>query len=334
MEKRTKDLLRKADTLDINDKERQEMLGLFHIEDLEFEVKSELTNILDNTEITCDEERELSPLFEKIWKIIRNEEIKQKEVKRNKWLCPLNIILKVAASLFLGLVIGKLVFTSHKDPERYFYTSIAPKGSVSQVLLPDSSIIYLNSGSTIKYTIDGDKGNREVYLTGEAWFNVHKSEQNPFVVHTQFYDVNVTGTEFNVKAYDEDPEVVTTIEKGTVMITSGGIGLDKPLELEPGEQMIYSKGEKKLFVKNVRVDWFTSWKENKLIFINKSLGELVEMLERKYGVDINIEDPKITKYHYDGTFKNESIIEVMDLLKLTLPIDYKINDQIIEIRRK
>jgi len=144
----------------------------------------------------------------------------------------------------------------------------------------------------------------------------------------------VTGTEFNVKAYAEEAEVVTTLEKGSVVVNSGSIRLKEPVPMKPGEQLAYNKESRKIMMKPVNTQWFTSWKDNKLIFVNMNLKELMVLLERKYGVDIRTEDPTILNYHYDGTFKNETILEVLNLLAETLPIRYSINNQIIEIKRK
>jgi len=182
--------------------------------------------------------------------------------------------------------------------------------------------------------MDGRSGERELYLNGEAWFQVERAADKPFIVHTDCYDVVVKGTEFNVRAYDEDPGVITTLEKGSVEIKSGALKMEKESRLNPGEQLIYDKSDKSFEIKKVETKWYTSWKENKLIFINMNFRELVTLLERKYGVDIEVTDQRLMKYHYDGTIKNESVIEVLDILKLTLPIDYKINGQVVEIKRR
>ncbi len=87
------------------------------------------------------------------------------------------------------------------------------------MVLPDNTIVYLNGGSELKYKLN-QENNREVYLEGEAWFDVEKDKTKKFVVHTPYYDVNVHGTEFNVKAYVEDNQVATTLEEGSVSITS------------------------------------------------------------------------------------------------------------------
>jgi len=145
MEKSSKDLLRKASSGELNEKENQEMLSLFHRDNIEFNVKSELAEILDNTKLTGDEAREMKPLFDKIW-----DRIAGSEKRKAKRLLPVSSLLKIAASLLMGLIIGSLVFKEKKDTEKYWYTSMAPKGSISQIILPDSSNIYLNAGSTNK----------------------------------------------------------------------------------------------------------------------------------------------------------------------------------------
>jgi transmembrane sensor len=88
------------------------------------------------------------------------------------------------------------------------------------MILPDSTIIYLNADSKIRYSIDGKDGFREVFLEGEAWFDVQNNNEKPFIIHTPFYDINVTGTQFNVKAYESDNTITTTLEKGQIIIQS------------------------------------------------------------------------------------------------------------------
>ncbi|NOR76632.1 MAG: DUF4974 domain-containing protein, partial [Draconibacterium sp.] len=233
--------------------------------------------------------------------------------------------------LIIGALLGTLINTLKKE-EPVYYTSVAPKGSVLQMILPDNTMVYLNSGSEIKYSIDGLAGQREVFLKGEAWFQVTKNEKKPFVVHTSCYDVSVLGTEFNVKAYPADDKIVTTLEKGSVKISSTKkFKIQNNQVLKPGEQLVYNKVKNCIELKKVNTRLFTSWKENKLIFINMDLKELITLLERKYGVDFEVSDSSILKYHYDGTIKNETILEVLEILKETLPIQYKIVGQKIQI---
>ena len=163
--------------------------------------------------------------------------------------------------------------------------------------LPDSTLVYLNADSEMKYRLGGENGKREVFLSGEAWFSVKKNADKAFIVHTDFYKVKVLGTEFNVRAYEEDNEVTTTLEEGKIEIFSGNqLKLKNPVIIKPGEQISYNKKERKINIKEVNSSLYSSWKNNKLIFINKNFKELVEILERKYGVDIHVKDTSIYKY--------------------------------------
>jgi ferric-dicitrate binding protein FerR (iron transport regulator) len=110
--------------------------------------------------------------------------------------------------------------------------------------------------------------------------------------------------------------------------------LKQDVQLVPGEQLVYHKANKTVQVKQVKPSLFSAWKDNKLIFINMKLGELISLLERKYGVEIRVQDPRLLNHHYDGTIKNETIIEVLDILQATLPINYVIKEQKVIITKK
>jgi ferric-dicitrate binding protein FerR (iron transport regulator) len=245
----------------------------------------------------------------------------------------LNSWYKIAVVLVFGLFIGGAIVKFVSVPEKVYFTAFAPKGSISQVLLSDSTFIYLNAGTELKYNFTN--GKREVYLNGEAWFNVKKMKAKPFIVHTNYYDVKVLGTKFNVKTYYTDRTVETTLEEGSVtVLPTKKFRMKRVAKLVPNQQLVFDKINNTLKVREVNPKQYTSWKENKLIFINMNLGELIIVLERKYGVDIEVKDKSILEYHYDGTIKNETIFELLDIIKKTLPIDYILNGQKIEIITK
>ena len=244
-----------------------------------------------------------------------------------------DIAMKVAAILVIGFITGWFVQTIDHSQVKY-YTSVAPEGSISKVLLPDSSLIILNSGSRVRYSIEGKNGKREVFLNGEGWFEIQKDEDKPFVVHTTHYDVNVVGTEFNVKAYKNDNEVQTTLEHGKIVISATGKYRIPDQELKPGEQFVLNKTNKKVELKKVNTKLFTSWKDNKLIFLDMKLKQLFVLLERKYGVDIQVLDESIMDYRYYGTIRNETILEVLDILTHSLSIEYKITGQKVIITKE
>ncbi len=329
MSSNLKNILQRGRSVDADETQKQDYLSLFHQSELEFDLKNQLLEELEQSTQATENKEYFDEQFEKIWS---NREFKiSVEPKRTRIQTQ---ILRWAAILVIGLILGSYLNSGKKNPSPVYYTSVAPKGSISEMLLPDGSHIFLNSGSTIKYSVDGLDGIREVFLTGEAWFQVAKMKEKPFVVHTCEYDVKVTGTIFNVKAYKEDKEVITTLEEGGVQVKSStDLHHFEEKILIPGEQLVYNKEQKNIQVSTVKTKLYTSWKENKLVFVNMSLKDLKTLLERKYGVEIQIADPSILDYHYDGIIKNETILEVLNLLKHTLPIDYEIVGQNIIIKK-
>ncbi|MCE5345518.1 MAG: FecR family protein [Bacteroidales bacterium] len=272
---------------------------------------------------------------EKEWKRF-NDRISDKK-KRELFIYSGNFkTLGKVAAVFIGIIIcSSLIIKFFSRTEPIYISYFAPKGSVSQMVLPDSTLIYLNSGTEIKYKIGKSSEGREIFLNGEAWFKVAKEKNKLFTVHTSFYDVNVLGTEFNVKAYESDSKSETTLEKGSVSISSlSNLKMTEKVNMLPGEQFTFNRVDSKLQVNKVNTKLFTSWKENKLIFVNMSLEQLIILIERKYDVSIEVEDKSILSYHYSGTIKNESILEFLNIVKHTMPIQYKIENQKILIRKR
>jgi ferric-dicitrate binding protein FerR (iron transport regulator) len=313
----------------LTEKESRDILSSFHQAGLEYGLKNELYRQLENSDDAAATENESQLRFDRLWKRIETNKSAGKTFK-------LSHVYWAAAILLIGFLLGnimKLDVENVGEPE--YYTAVAPMGSVSEIILPDQTVIFLNAGSEIKYASFSGSKTREVFLEGEAYFNVEKSEEIPFIVHTPFYDVQVMGTSFNVKAYAEDAEVVTTLEEGSIQIReTKNFKTEENIVLQPGEQLLYNKQDNLLQIKKVNPVLFSSWKDNKLTFINMALGELFTLLERKYGVTIEVRDKSILKYHYDGTLKNETIIEVLNILQKTLPIRYTMQNEEVIISKK
>jgi ferric-dicitrate binding protein FerR (iron transport regulator) len=309
----------------------KELQGLFHWINKSKENLRYYTELKDIWEASVSNASEIAGTAQEWKKFLSNIDHKAK-IRRFSNKLVLNLWYKVAAVLVFAILVGSAIIKFTSRPEPVYLTATAPRGSISQILLPDSTLIYLNAGTEIKYNIGENQKRREVNLNGEAWFQVTTVKNKPFVVHTSSYDVKVLGTEFNVKAYETDSRVETTLEKGSVMISpTEASNMFKMVELSPSEQFVYDKNVKSLKVRKVNTKQYSAWKDNKLIFINMSLEELIVVLERKYGVDIEVENNTILKYHYYGTIMNETIIEILEILMKTLPISYRIADQKIEI---
>ncbi|MCT4587796.1 MAG: FecR family protein [Carboxylicivirga sp.] len=292
-------------------------------------LKAHLNGIRDDR----TEPLELDHLYSKIRNQIKQQEVsKKRDVKMitfKKWM-------KVAAIICFGIFVGSL-YNSYQKNDVVDYTSVitAGKGSVAKASLPDGTFIYINSESKVTYNPSEWTDLRKITLEGEAWFEVKSNKSNPFVVHTPFYDVLVTGTRFNIKSYKRENVAVTTLEEGSVIIKKGkGKWSEAEINLKPGQQYVYNAQNKKGEINEVMTELYSTWRHNKLVYINKSLGEMIQGFEKKYGVEIVVVDQDLLQYHYDGTFENESIIEVLELLKLTWPIEYSIRGQKIIIKRK
>ncbi len=254
---------------------------------------------------------------------------KPNKVKRFYWY-------QIAAIAIVGLFIAGLVYQHfYVNEESSFCTFISPEGSVNQVILPDSSVVYLNSGSQIKYDVKTSNDLREVFLNGEAWFHVKKNKHKPFIVHTSCYNVKVLGTKFNVNSYSDEEAVTTTLEEGSVQVLEAEKNNTKgKIILKPGEQLTYDKKNKIITRKKVNTKLYTSWRKNELVFSEMKLGELVKLLERKYGVEIEVKDSTLLESHFSGTIKNESISELLGIIQYTHPITYQINGNKVIINKK
>lgn len=329
MDRPIQDIIRDAKSIHATNEQRQELLSLFHRADVEFILKENLLEDLQKTSVSTKNKQFFDAIFERLW-LMRKIEIKSHYSRTQLYIR----FAQWAAILIVGLILGYYFETFQKESSPVYYTSVTPKGSVSEMLLPDGTHIFLNSGSKIKYSVEGINNMREIFLTGEAWFEVAKMKEKPFLVHTSMYDVLVTGTSFNVKAYPDDKDVTTTLEEGHVSVKSSlNLKLAEDIQLRPGEQLIYNTESKNIQVQEVNTKWYTSWKDNKLVFVNMSLKDLAVLLERKYGIEIEIGDQSILDYHYDGTIKDETILEVLEILKRTLPIQYRIVNQKIVIQK-
>lgn len=235
----------------------------------------------------------------------------------------------VAAVLLIPLIIGGIYMMVQNSTQSNSYAEIsAPQGSRVQFTLPDGSTGHLNGGSSLKYPVNFSN-NRNLSLSGEAYFEVAKDKKHPFTVQTKFADVQVLGTRFDVCAYEGDPEVSTTLEEGSVKVFNK-TGKSSVM-LNPGEQNVISKSNGKMQNIPVKTNLYTSWKDEMLRFNNSPFDEVVKKMERWYGVKINLD--KSLKYfeNYTFTVRTESLMELLELLSITTPMSYKIDNDTVMI---
>lgn len=200
-----------------------------------------------------------------------------------------------------------------------------PAGKRGMVVLPDSSRVWLNSGSVFIYPSSFKGEVREVYLSGEGYFEVEKQAAKTFVVKSRLMDVEVTGTRFDLAAYPESERVTTTLEQGAVRVRLKNTE-KTTYGLTPDEQLVYNVHTGRVDVKQVVSADYSDWREGGLFFDNHSLKEIISILERTYGIKVHLKtsvynDNRLT-IHFN---KNESIENVLMLLKELIPgINYQI----------
>ncbi|MBN2775703.1 MAG: FecR family protein [Prolixibacteraceae bacterium] len=206
---------------------------------------------------------------------------------------------------------------------------VIPYGNRSVITLADGSRVWLNAGSRLIYPSEFLNKKREVFLVGEAYFEVKKNETQPFVVKTNDIEVNVLGTKFNVSAYPEDYAVQTVLAEGKVEINLMSEGkLNNQVNLIPGQMAYYNKKTKDTRIYNVEVEEYTLWTQGLFSFSNTDFNRIVKKLERFYNIHFQFDDPLKGTIQITGKLDvNQERTEVLEYLtKLTGLKIIKINE--------
>lgn len=240
----------------------------------------------------------------------------------------LHIYQKVAAFLLipiigLGILYGLNQYTQSSDK---YTETIAPRGQKSQIVLSDGTKVWLNSDTKIRYPGNFSKNQRDVYLEGEAFFEVTKSGHQPFIVHTSDLDIKVLGTKFNVKAYSDEDQVETSLFEGKINLLYQTPGATNQIEKEvaPGQSFAYNKTNHQLGNHRFPQEEIDGWKKNQLIFKDDTFSNLVRKVERWYDVEVVYDqrlfnDRRLTVELYEG----ERLERLMEVIGLALSVDYR-----------
>jgi len=230
-------------------------------------------------------------------------------------------VLKYAAILLIAFLWGML-FSRHADDKTGITEIIVPSGQVAEVNLPDGSHVWVNSDTRISFPTGFQDKTRQVMLKGEAYFQVQKAKSQ-FVVSTKYGDITALGTSFNVHAYDNSRFHATLIDG---MVRYSNAKNSRQVILSPGQQVAYS-GVDSMNVRKVKTDLFTSWKDGVLIFKKEPLSEVTKRLERHFAVKIELQDSILEDLRFTGNIENESLIDVMEYINMTKPIQYTYNNK-------
>ncbi len=244
----------------------------------------------------------------------------EKQKRLTLRMLPYKKIFRIAAVLIPLFILmgGYFLYHSGRSSMIEIYTAY---GDEKYILLPDSSEIWLNAGSTVKYPKKFNEEQRLVFLDGEAYFSVRKNAGKPFIVETKQLSVKVLGTQFNVKAYSDDEKVIATLTSGKVQVTTE---TSEPQILKPNEQLIYNKKTNSLSITEIPADETTGWLAGQLIFSNTSFDEIIQTLERQFNVTIENKTTISSNKQYTIKFlENENLAEILDILKDMIGVSYQ-----------
>jgi ferric-dicitrate binding protein FerR (iron transport regulator) len=275
----------------------------------------------------------------------------------------LNTFIKVAASILLLMGISYVTWLFLKpDTEKIAWFEITtPNGSHTQLTLTDGTKIWLNAGSKLRYPNKFNGRTRNVYLEGEAFFNVKKDPKHPFIVETSDINIKALGTSFNVKAYPNEGSIETTLVNGIIIVENNKTRNQpiEPVKLIPNQRVTFIKTKGKLLLneqeqkqlspniikkhaierekeslilsEDVNTELYTSWIENRMMFDNETFESIALKLERRYGATVIFKDNKLKNYRFSGKFPEISIDRALKALQYASPFTYEITQDTIFI---
>jgi ferric-dicitrate binding protein FerR (iron transport regulator) len=239
----------------------------------------------------------------------------------NKWM-------RIAAAIILPVLIagGSYYFcANHTENGGNPLLIAAERGEKANITLPDGSRVWLNSGSKLTCYNTYNKDRRLLQLDGEAYFEVIPDARKKFIVQCTDMTIEVLGTTFGVKAYNEDSIVSTVLVEGKVKITIP----DKSWEIAPNERVVFNRSSSHVFSETVNPSDFTGWRKNRLRFENETLQDVVKTIARIHNINYDFADESIKSLRFTGTVDNTNLESTLDAITLTAPVTYFVKDSII-----
>ncbi len=253
--------------------------------------------------------------------------VKSKTIQRNKKVVKLKRALywtiSAAASLFLIFYFSKNILS----PEKAILSTT--NNSIIAYKLPDNSEVDLNYQTEIKYNKKFIRKNRELWLNGEAFFDVEKVKSKPFVIHTQQGSFKVLGTSFNISSYKNDSLLSLFVKTGEVEFFPKNV--NNSFVVKKGEQIHYNKINKKLSKKKNKTENFIAWKTKTLTFDDLTLEEIAIILKRTYNTEIRFENENIQQIRFTAQFKNQSLDKILKVIAMTFELEIQKTDDYIKL---
>ena len=255
---------------------------------------------------------------------------KEKKAKRRSISVRWGRYASATAAFLAGLVFAGGIAWGLLSNKLSDYTVMTTGGQRAQTVLPDGSKVWLNASTKLIYRNSFWSTDRQIDLSGEAYFEVARDKHAPFIVNTKHIKTCVLGTKFNVMAYSMDSLVITTLLEGSVRLTSAH--LSEKITLHPNEQFTYNRNTKVSSLQKVDARQFVSWTSGYYYFPGQSLEVILDRLSHVYGVKFTVLSEDLYKKTFTGTFyRGQSIKDIMEIVNLSIPIKYKIDDRHITV---
>ncbi|MEN7547788.1 FecR domain-containing protein [Rapidithrix thailandica] len=285
------------------------------------------------------------PTEQEFLEVLENIHRKKKSLRwgrRNVTGQPLQRLYRYAAVLVMLIIAGLgywyMLSRLGEPPHKSVYVrKEALAGQKIELTLPDDSKVKLNSETKLRYLQSFDHSIREVYLEGEAYFDVTRDEERPFVIHTGEIQTKVLGTSFNIQAYPEESEIQVAVRTGKVQVHNKVETQHQrktSLILHPNEMAVYHKQQASIQKTKVDIRKILAWKDNLVLFKDADFPEIKSILERWYNVQFIVpQDLKVTE-EFSGSFYNTPLEEVLDALNYTSTYHYSLKDHRVILTQK
>lgn len=253
-------------------------------------------------------------------KALRKVRKKMKAPRIHPWWEP---VQRIAAILLIPLALAYCISYFKSDvPSAQLVEIRTRPGTMTTLVLPDSSVVVLNSESVLRYPTFFTENERKVSLEGEGYFSVTKDPEKQFIIRTPGEgEIRVYGTEFNVEAYPKDRLVKTTLVSGKVSFTFNG--RSEETLLSPGQKATYDPGKETVTVAEAFVEGAIAWKDGKLIFHDTPFDEILDRLGKQYGVDFILRHKALRQYTFTGTFVRQPLNRILEHFTLSSKIQFK-----------
>lgn len=311
--------------------EERELLAWFRTEEAKSEIMAFYRDHWQQSEGKVLSLEIQDRMLEGIFRKMRNADQKLLQPVVNKTRKRISFIRWVAVaciSILIGVGISTYILQK-TDPEPFIV--FAEKGQKANIELPDGTRVWLNSDTKLTYDSQYNTSARNVFLEGEAYFEVSKDKEKPFVVNANGVYVEALGTSFNVKAYTTENQVTATLLEGKVRVSHTG----SEVILEPNERAVYQKNDPVVRKNRItEASHVILWRDDELAFYGETLEEIGIVLERIYNVKIIFTSEEAKKHSFTGVIKNSRLNNVFEIIGMTAPIEYSINDSIIRVSER